>query len=163
MEGGNSVKSQWTFTHFQKLFHLKAIVIWCLFKWFVLDREWNHYSMNSLWQTYLIGRFRTSSQKFLGYTRPHLMIYTCATLWHSWFTGTACELESPFCVTSQKIATAANDGRKKKHHKRTKYEASTVDKSSGFREYMHYFIFIVFYCTKISIIKINGTEVFCTF
>lgn len=55
--------------------------------------------------------------KISGLTRSPLtgpIIYTSATLSHSQFIGTAWELELPFCMTSQEIATVANDVEKGK-------------------------------------------------
>lgn len=73
LDGGRELcQSKLTFPHFHKLLHVKAVVIWQLFKWFVLDVEWNQYSTTSVLQDYLIDRFRVWSQKFLG-LQDHLL------------------------------------------------------------------------------------------
>lgn len=74
--------------------------------------DWNHNSMISLLQAYLIGTFRVWSQKFLGLQDHISTIYTSATL--------CCDIHSSLpeslnyhSMTSQKFATVANDVKKR--------------------------------------------------
>lgn len=79
VKGGNSVKIKLTFPHFRKVLHLKAVMTWQLFKLFVLDMEWNHNSMMSLLQAYLIDMLRVWSQKFLV-LQDHILSFICLQL-----------------------------------------------------------------------------------
>lgn len=71
--GGRELfKIKLTFPHSHKALHSKAVVIWQCFKLFVLDTDWNHNSMISLLQAYLIGTFRVP--KFLG-LQDHILLF----------------------------------------------------------------------------------------